>query len=55
MPENRCAFYTGILVSPLSQSLGNLVDVSTTVLDLDGDPVEVLVESDCGSTTHLSS
>jgi len=48
MPENRCPFYTSVLVSPLSQSVGNLIDVDTRVLDLDGDSVEVLVTSDCG-------
>ena len=46
--ENRCALYTDILVSPLSQSVGNLVDVDTKVFDPDGDDVEVLVTSDCG-------
>ena len=48
MPENQCPFYTSVLVSPLSQSVGNLVDVDTRVVDLDGDAVEVLVTSDCG-------
>ncbi len=48
MPENRCPFYTSVLVSPLSQSVGNLIDVDTRVLDLDGDAVDVLVTSDCG-------
>ena len=48
IPENRCPFYTSVLVSPLSQSVGNLIDVDTRVLDLDGDPVDVLVTSDCG-------
>lgn len=48
MPENRCPFYTGVLVSPLSQSVSNLIDVDTRVLDLDGDAVDVRVTSDCG-------
>ncbi len=48
MPENRCPFYTSVLVSPLTQSVGNLIDVDTRVLDLDGDAVDVLVTSDCG-------
>jgi hypothetical protein len=38
-------------VSPTSQSLGNLIDVDTRVLDLEGDDVEVLVTSDCGEVT----
>lgn len=33
---------------PLTQSVGNLVDVDTRVLDFDGDDVEVLVTSNCG-------
>jgi hypothetical protein len=36
------------LVSPLTQSQGNLIDVSSRVHDLDGDPVQVLVSSTCG-------
>jgi hypothetical protein len=48
MPENQCPFYTGVLVTPVSQSVGNSVDVDTRVLDLDGDAVAVLVTSDCG-------
>jgi hypothetical protein len=51
MPENQCPFYTDVLVSPLTQTLGNLIDVSTEVLDLDGDTVEVRVTSDCGEVT----
>ncbi len=48
MPENRCPFYTDITVSPTLQSLGNLFDIDTEVLDPDGDPVEVRVTSSCG-------
>jgi hypothetical protein len=48
MPENECPFFTSTLVSPLTQSQGNLIDVSSRVHDLDGDPVQVLVSSTCG-------
>ncbi len=49
---NRCAIFTDIFVSPLTQSIGNLVSVSTEVLDFDGDPVEVLVTSSCGEVAN---
>ena len=53
-PENRCPFFTSVLVSPLTQSVGNLVDVDTRVLDLDGDDVEVRVSSNCGPVADPS-
>ncbi|NNK09164.1 MAG: hypothetical protein HKP50_17775 [Myxococcales bacterium] len=54
MPENRCPFFTSVLVSPLTQSVGNLVDVDTRVLDLDLDDVEVRVTSTCGPVADPS-
>jgi hypothetical protein len=48
MPENQCPFFTSTLVSPFTQSQGNLIDVSSRALDLDGDPIQVLVSSTCG-------
>jgi len=50
-PVNRCPFFTDIFVSPLTQSFGNLVSVSSKVLDLDGDLAEVSVTSTCGEVT----
>jgi hypothetical protein len=51
MPKNRCPFYTSIVISPGSQSVGNLIDVRTMVFDVEGDDVEVLVTSNCGEVT----
>jgi hypothetical protein len=34
------------------QSLGNLVDVASTWLDLDGDSIQVLVSSTCGAVAN---
>jgi hypothetical protein len=48
MRANRCATYTSVVISPSSQSVGNLVSVRTEVYDPDGDDVEVLVTSSCG-------
>ena len=45
---NLCPFYKSVLVKPLTQSVGHLIDVETEVHDLDGDDVEVSVTSDCG-------
>jgi hypothetical protein len=39
------------LVSPLSQTVSNLVDVETTAVDAEGDAIEVAVISDCGHVT----
>lgn len=51
VPENRCPIITRNLVSPLSQTVGNLIDVETTVVDAEGDEVEVVVISGCGEVT----
>jgi hypothetical protein len=45
---NHCAFYTSLLISPLSVSVGHDIDVATRVHDHEGDDVEVRVSSDCG-------
>ena len=42
---NQCAEYRQILVTPTTQSIGNLVDVRTEVYDPDGDDVTVEVTS----------
>ena len=39
---NQCAEYRQILVTPTTQSIGNLIDVATEVYDPDGDPITVL-------------
>ena len=41
---NQCAEYRQILVTPTTQSIGNLVDVVTEVYDPDGDDVQVSVQ-----------
>jgi hypothetical protein len=48
---NQCAEYRQILVTPTTQSIGNLVDVQTEVYDPDGDPVTVDVTTTgaCGN------
>ena len=48
---NQCAEYRQILVTPTTQSIGNLVDVRTEVYDPDGDLVTVEVTTDgaCGN------
>ncbi|MGB5524992.1 MAG: hypothetical protein WBM96_20645, partial [Polyangiales bacterium] len=42
---NQCAEYRQILVTPTTQSIGNLVDVATEVYDPDGDEVTVGVQA----------
>ncbi len=42
---NQCAEYRQILVTPTTQSIGNLVDVRTEVYDPDGDEVTVGVQA----------
>ena len=42
---NQCAEYRQILVTPTTQSIGNLVDVATEVYDPDGDDVTVGVQA----------
>ena len=48
---NQCAEYRQILVTPVTQSIGNLVDVATEVYDPDGDVVTVAVQTagECGN------
>jgi ribosomal protein L14 len=48
---NQCAEYRQILVTPTTQSIGNLVDIATEVYDPDGDPVTVDVTTTgaCGN------
>jgi len=48
---NQCAEYRQILVTPTTQSIGNLIDVQTEVYDPDGDPVTVSLETEgaCGN------
>ncbi len=54
---NQCAEYRQILVTPTTQSIGNLVDVQTEVYDPDGDPVTVSVEAAgaCGNVATVGS
>ena len=56
---NQCAEYRQILVTPTTQSVGNLVDVRTEVYDPDGviDPVtvEVTTEGACGNVATVGS
>ncbi|NNC74224.1 MAG: hypothetical protein HKN93_01810, partial [Acidimicrobiia bacterium] len=42
---NQCAEYRQILVTPTTQSVGNLVDIATEVYDPDGDAVTVGVQA----------
>ena len=42
---NQCAEYRQILVTPTTQSIGNLVDIRTEVYDPDGDEVAVSVQT----------
>jgi len=51
VPKNRCPIITRNIVSPLTQSVGNLVNVETTAVDAEGDEIEVAVLSDCGDVT----
>lgn len=49
---NLCPFIRSNLVSPLTQSVTNFIDVSTRALDFDDSAaIEVLVESTCGQVT----
>jgi hypothetical protein len=54
---NQCAEYRQILVTPTTQSIGNLVDVRTEVYDPDGDAVTVAVQTSgaCGEVATLGS
>ena len=54
---NQCAEYRQILVTPTTQSIGNLIDVQTEVYDPDGDPVAVSVETAgaCGNVATVGS
>ena len=54
---NQCAEYRQILVTPTTQSIGNLIDVQTEVYDPDGDPVTVSVETAgaCGNVATVGS
>ena len=54
---NQCAEYRQILVTPTTQSVGNLVDVRTEVYDPDGDPVTVAVQTAgvCGNVATVGS
>jgi hypothetical protein len=45
---NQCPFFRSVLVSPLSQAVGQIVNVDIRVHDLEGDEVEVRVTSSCG-------
>ncbi|MBW2509205.1 MAG: hypothetical protein JRE81_11280, partial [Deltaproteobacteria bacterium] len=53
---NQCAEYRQILVTPTTQSIGNLVDVRTEVYDPDGDPVTVGVQAvgACGNVQYVN-
>jgi len=46
--ENECPFFRSVIISPLNQVVGNLINVDTRVHDLEGDEVEVWVTSTCG-------
>ena len=54
---NQCAEYRQILVTPTTQTIGNLVDVVTEVYDPDGDPVTVSLETAgaCGNVATVGS
>jgi exo-beta-1,3-glucanase (GH17 family) len=54
---NQCAEYRQILVTPTTQSIGNLIDVQTEVYDPDGDPVTVSVGAAgaCGNVATVGS
>jgi exo-beta-1,3-glucanase (GH17 family) len=54
---NQCAEYRQILVTPTTQSIGNLVDVQAEVYDPDGDPVTVSVQAvgACGNVATIGS
>jgi hypothetical protein len=45
---NQCPFFRSVLISPLSQAVGEIVNVDVRVHDLEGDEVEVRVTSACG-------
>ena len=45
---NQCPFFRSVLISPLSQAVGEIVNVDIRVHDLEGDEVEVRVTSSCG-------
>jgi len=47
-PKGPCPVWREILVRPTTQSLGNLVDVRTTIFGSTDEAVKVKVESDCG-------
>jgi hypothetical protein len=51
-PKGPCPAWREILVHPTTQSLGNLVDVRTTVFGSADETVKVKVESDCGAVTE---
>ena len=54
---NQCAEYRQILVTPTTQSIGNLIDIQTEVYDPDADPVTVSVETAgaCGNVATVGS
>ena len=54
---NQCAEYRQILVTPTTQSIGNLVDIATEVYDPDGDDVtvEVTTSGACGNVATIGS
>ena len=47
-PKGPCPVWTEILVHPTTQSLGNPVDVRTTIFGSTDEAVKMKVESDCG-------
>jgi len=47
-PKGPCPVWTEILVRPTTQSLGNLVNVRTTIFGSTDEAVKVKVQSDCG-------
>lgn len=47
-PTGVCPEFENIVVYPTTQSLGNLVDVSTAIRGVGGEHVKVHVASDCG-------
>jgi hypothetical protein len=48
-PKGPCPEWREILVRPTTQSLGNLIDVRTTVFGSTDEGVKVQVDSDCGA------
>jgi hypothetical protein len=48
-PGGGCPEYQQILIHPTTQSLGNLIDVTTWLVDVESDTVKVHVESNCGT------